>query len=65
MTPSHIDVQLTKQGAGEWWPRLLPENMKKPHFLKLDFERWKSESDDEEIDAENNEKIQLVSSLCT
>nr|CAB3251726.1 very-long-chain (3R)-3-hydroxyacyl-CoA dehydratase 3-like [Phallusia mammillata] len=47
VTPTCVDLQLTKQGEGNYWPRLIPENTKKPHFLKLDFERWRSESDDE------------------
>ncbi|XP_076802936.1 very-long-chain (3R)-3-hydroxyacyl-CoA dehydratase 3-like isoform X1 [Clavelina lepadiformis] len=49
---SCIEMQLTKLGRAEWWPRLIPENMKKPHFLKLDFDKWMSESDEE------NEELQ-------
>ena len=52
---TYIDVQLTKQGEGEWWQRLLPEKVKKPHFLKLDFDRWKSESDMEDNDVPDND----------
>jgi len=36
-----------KIGKG-FWHRLIPQNVKKPHFLKLDFDRWQSESDAEE-----------------
>jgi len=60
ITPTCIDVQLTKQGEGEWWPRLIPEKAKKPHFLKLDFDRWKSESDLEDNNLEydaNDEQL--------
>lgn len=63
ITPSYVDIQITKQGPGEWWPRLLPENFRKPHYLKLDFDRWKTESEDEEVDEVDEKEVQMVSSM--
>lgn len=47
VTGSFVEVFLTKEGSGEWWPRLTTQK-KSPHFLKLDFDKWKSESDEED-----------------
>ena len=40
----------------------MPENIKKPHYLKLDFDRWKSESDDEDVE-ENPNEAQIVRNI--
>ena len=42
-----VEIKLEKK-EHEWWPRLLPEKHKTPHFLKIDFDKWVSDSDDEE-----------------
>lgn len=31
-----VEVKLEKKEP-EWWPRLLPENLKTPHFLKVKY----------------------------
>ncbi|XP_039251681.1 very-long-chain (3R)-3-hydroxyacyl-CoA dehydratase-like [Styela clava] len=47
VTGSSVEVFLTKEGMGEWWPQLTSQK-KSPHFLKLDFDKWRSESDEED-----------------
>lgn len=44
-------VQFTlKKQENRWWPRLI-KTQQKPAWLKIDFERWKSEDDDEGSDS--------------
>lgn len=43
---SCVEIFLSKEKA-EWWPQLT-KVAKSPHFLKVDFDKWRSESDDEE-----------------
>lgn len=38
-----MDFTLTKQEKG-WWIRLISQSQK-PAWLKIDFERWKSQED--------------------
>ncbi|XP_078483597.1 very-long-chain (3R)-3-hydroxyacyl-CoA dehydratase 3-like [Ciona intestinalis] len=47
-SPHSVEIQITKAGVGKWWPRLVPVDQKKPHFLKLNFDKWSTESDEEE-----------------
>lgn len=51
VTGCSVAIHLMKEGLGEWWPHLTLMK-KSPHFLKLDFEKWKTESDDEENEKE-------------
>ncbi|XP_054288710.1 very-long-chain (3R)-3-hydroxyacyl-CoA dehydratase [Macrosteles quadrilineatus] len=46
VTDSGVQLSLTKQDC-QWWPRLL-HSTQKPPWLKIDFERWKSEDDEED-----------------
>lgn len=46
VTPRQIDISLRKEDD-EWWPKLTSSNIK-PTWLKIDFDRWKTEDDEEE-----------------
>ncbi|KAJ3380764.1 hypothetical protein HDU92_005778 [Lobulomyces angularis] len=51
-SPRAITIVLKKKEKdAAWWPKLLEGA--KPHFLKVDFTRWKDE--DEEVEPENPE----------
>jgi len=41
----HVELVIPKASSG-WWPRLLKENAKVP-WVKVDFNKWKDEDDDE------------------
>ncbi|XP_030377866.1 very-long-chain (3R)-3-hydroxyacyl-CoA dehydratase 3 [Scaptodrosophila lebanonensis] len=43
VSDNNIDVQIRKAEAG-WWPRLVA-TPQKPHWLKVDFDRWRTEDD--------------------
>jgi len=43
----HIDILLQKEVKG-WWSKVISTN-KKPVWLKIDFDRWKSPDDEDEI----------------
>lgn len=43
---SYVEIFLSKEKP-EWWPQLTKLS-KAPHFLKVDFDKWRSESDEEE-----------------
>ncbi|XP_046679570.1 very-long-chain (3R)-3-hydroxyacyl-CoA dehydratase-like [Homalodisca vitripennis] len=47
VTDRGVQLTLRKQDC-QWWPRLL-HSTQKPPWLKIDFERWKSEDDDEDL----------------
>uniref|UniRef100_A0A914QMK4 Very-long-chain (3R)-3-hydroxyacyl-CoA dehydratase n=1 Tax=Panagrolaimus davidi TaxID=227884 RepID=A0A914QMK4_9BILA len=52
-TGSQIDIELAKV-KGEFWKNLITE-LKKPHWLKFDFSRWKdSDESDHEMDHKND-----------
>uniref|UniRef100_A0A0V0G852 Very-long-chain (3R)-3-hydroxyacyl-CoA dehydratase n=1 Tax=Triatoma dimidiata TaxID=72491 RepID=A0A0V0G852_TRIDM len=44
MSPRAVEFVLKKANSS-WWPRLI-KHQQKPAWLKVDFERWKSEDDD-------------------
>lgn len=46
---SKIDFTLKKETDG-WWPRLIAQ-IQKPSWLKIDFDKWRSEDDGEEEEA--------------
>jgi len=48
-----LSFMIPKQDTGPYWPRLLKSD-KKVHWLKVDFDKWKDE-DDEESDLDNND----------
>lgn len=41
-----IEFNITK-GTSQWWPRLIADHVK-PAWLKLDFDKWKSEEDEDD-----------------
>ncbi|ELT88670.1 hypothetical protein CAPTEDRAFT_144144 [Capitella teleta] len=45
-TGRHVEFQIAKVGIGETWPRLM-ENPKKPAWLKIDFDHFAFEEDDD------------------
>lgn len=44
--PSRVNIVLEKRVA-EWWPRLTSQPQK-PHWLKIDFDKWRPSKDDED-----------------
>lgn len=46
VTDRQIDVQIAKESKG-WWPRLTARPVK-PVWLRIDFDRWKHEEEDED-----------------
>uniref|UniRef100_H2YIW2 Very-long-chain (3R)-3-hydroxyacyl-CoA dehydratase n=1 Tax=Ciona savignyi TaxID=51511 RepID=H2YIW2_CIOSA len=50
LSDNFMELHLTKAGKAQWWPRLVPGDTKKPHFLKLNFDKWSTESDEEALD---------------
>ena len=56
VTPREVRISLLKKEP-DWWPRLLYEQKKIP-WLKIDFERWKNETDsDEDNDKDIDQKV--------
>ncbi|XP_073977816.1 3-hydroxyacyl-CoA dehydratase 2 [Rhodnius prolixus] len=52
MSPRAVEFVLKKANSS-WWPRLI-KHQQKPAWLKVDFERWKSEDEDlSDSNAEN------------
>ncbi|XP_063704602.1 very-long-chain (3R)-3-hydroxyacyl-CoA dehydratase [Culicoides brevitarsis] len=49
---SKIDFSLKKQVDG-WWPRLIAQPQK-PSWLKIDFDKWKSEDDGDDEEEERD-----------
>ncbi|CAG0894220.1 unnamed protein product [Darwinula stevensoni] len=43
-----VDIVLQKKKEKDWWDRLLAFGQGKPQWLKVDFDKWKSEDDEEE-----------------
>lgn len=43
----HVEFILKRKEAGSYWPRLLKATTKQ-HWLKVDFQKWRDESDSEE-----------------
>jgi len=52
VTPRQIDISLKKEDD-EWWPKLTSSNIKLT-WLKIDFDRWKTEDDEEEAMTKEN-----------
>lgn len=48
-----------KKNSEQWWPRLTAEN-KKPAWLKTDFDKFKSEDDDEVEQTDINEQMKQL-----
>lgn len=48
---SKVDFTLQKQKVA-WWPRVTTQPQK-PHWLRVDFDRWHSEEDNEEPEPRN------------
>uniref|UniRef100_A0A0K8TPP8 Putative hsp90 co-chaperone p23 n=1 Tax=Tabanus bromius TaxID=304241 RepID=A0A0K8TPP8_TABBR len=44
-----LEFTIYKAESGPYWPTLTSDK-KKPHFLKVDFNKWVDEGSDEEID---------------
>ena len=38
---------LVKKAEGKWWPRLLKKEGKPPVFLKVDWDKWQDEDDED------------------
>lgn len=53
-----VEFNLTKDGPALFWPRLTRDDPK-PAWLRIDFDKWKSEDDSEE-DEEEVTKVWLV-----
>ncbi|XP_075222210.1 3-hydroxyacyl-CoA dehydratase 2 isoform X2 [Lycorma delicatula] len=51
LTDRAIEFTLQKQNC-DWWPRIT-KTKEKPAWLKIDFERWQSEDDDEDMNDSN------------
>lgn len=47
ITDRAVEFHLPKQ-SGEWWPRLT-KTKEKPAWLKIDFERWQCEEDEDDV----------------
>lgn len=45
----HVEFALKRKEPGAYWPRLLKDPTKQ-HWLKVDFQKWKDESDEDEED---------------
>ncbi|CAK1579336.1 unnamed protein product [Parnassius mnemosyne] len=55
-----IEIMLQKEsGSNNFWPALLKDK-KKPHYLKIDFNKWRDEDDEE---AEEGGELDLSSML--
>ncbi|KAI9560474.1 hypothetical protein GHT06_014498 [Daphnia sinensis] len=48
VTARQVEISLKKQSDG-WWPKLNSSNLK-PSWLKIDFDKWRSEDDDDETE---------------
>ncbi|XP_032799343.2 very-long-chain (3R)-3-hydroxyacyl-CoA dehydratase [Daphnia magna] len=62
VTARQIEISLKKQSDG-WWPKLNGSSLK-PSWLKIDFDKWRSEDDEDEtelgttqLDEHNSEHI--------
>lgn len=47
VSANRVDVVLEKAAVGEWWPRLT-STPQKPHWLKIDFDKWRPSKEDDE-----------------
>jgi hypothetical protein len=52
VTPRTI-CYLVKKAETNWWPRLLKKEGKPPVFMKVDWDKWRNE-DDEEAECESS-----------
>lgn len=50
INPRYLFLVVAKQKAGPHWPRLLKEDGRPPKYVKVDWDKWKDE-DDEEAEA--------------
>ncbi|TPX47814.1 hypothetical protein SeMB42_g01070 [Synchytrium endobioticum] len=49
ITARNLLFAITKKNQDQaWWPRLLKQSGKAPHYVKTDFARWKDEDDENE-----------------
>ncbi|CAG4957670.1 unnamed protein product [Parnassius apollo] len=57
-----IEIVLQKENtSSRFWPSLLCDG-KKPHYLKIDFNKWRDE-DDEEVEESGGDALDLSSML--
>uniref|UniRef100_A0A1B0DIR5 Very-long-chain (3R)-3-hydroxyacyl-CoA dehydratase n=1 Tax=Phlebotomus papatasi TaxID=29031 RepID=A0A1B0DIR5_PHLPP len=49
VSQSKVDIILRKS-LDNWWPQLLSPDSEKPHFLRVDFDRWRSQDNDSDSD---------------
>uniref|UniRef100_A0A1B6DZR9 Very-long-chain (3R)-3-hydroxyacyl-CoA dehydratase n=1 Tax=Clastoptera arizonana TaxID=38151 RepID=A0A1B6DZR9_9HEMI len=54
ITPQGVQFTL-KKAENKWWPRLL-ESARKPAWVKIDFDKWMNEDDEDDIMMENTYK---------
>ena len=55
-----MDITLKKvDKQASFWPQLLDKHDSKPHWLKVDFDRWK-DSESEHSEAGGNEYDELI-----
>lgn len=62
-----LEFAIPKKEAGPFWPRLLKSD-KKIHWLKIDFNKWKDEDDEEDVENANNwdlNDVQLKRFFCS
>jgi prostaglandin-E synthase len=52
-TGRNIQFIIPKKETGPYWPRLVKEKAK-PHWLRVDFSKYKDEDEDAEADVESN-----------
>lgn len=52
LSPSRVDIVLEKAVPGCWWPRLTG-TPQKPHWLKIDFDKWRPSKEDEDAFADD------------
>lgn len=58
VTASRVDIVLEKE-VEEWWPRLT-STPQKPHFLKIDFDKWRPSKEDEDAFADEEKENKHV-----
>ena len=51
-----VEFNLTKDGPALFWPRLTRDDPK-PAWLRIDFDKWKSEDESDEEDEEELAKV--------
>jgi len=46
-TSRAVEVNLVRKEEGDYWPRLIKEGGK-PHYIKVDWDKWRDEDDEGE-----------------